>query len=114
MVAGGRGAERSMAMTGEVGSGFTSATAVTVFRSLILDGDEGLAGVIGREGWNGLAVGLRGGSSGFAGAGVVSESLISPSSLGVESTTGGGCGVGVVLVDCTGGLGGVVVDSLSP
>lgn len=89
MVAGGRGAGRSMAVVGEVGSGFTSANAVTNFTSLILDGDDGFAGVIGREGWNGLAVGLRGRSSGFSGtAGVVSESLISPSSLG--STTGGG------------------------
>ena len=79
-----------MEKMGEVGSAFTSAAAVTSFKSLILDGDEGLAGVIGREGWNGLAVGLRGGSSGLAGAGVVSESLISPSSLGVGSTTGGG------------------------
>ena len=79
-----------MATTGEVGSGFTSAAAVATFKPLILDGDEGLAGVIGREGWNVLAVGLRGGSSGFAGAGVVSESLISPSSLGIGSTTGGG------------------------
>ena len=89
-MAGRRDAERSMATTGEVGSGFTSAAAAATFKSLILDGDEGRAGVIGREGWNGLAAALRGGSSCFAGAGVVSESLISPSSLGVGSTTGGG------------------------
>ena len=91
MVAGRRDAETSMAVVGDVGSSFTSATAVTNFTSLILAGDGGFAGVIGREGWNGLAVGLRWGFSDFTGTpGVASESLISPSSLGVGSMTGGG------------------------
>jgi len=79
-----------MAVVGGVGSGFTSATPVTIFTALVVAGIRGFAGVMGREGWNGLAVGLRG-SSGFAGTvGVLSESLISPSSLEVRSTTGGG------------------------
>lgn len=87
VVAGRRDAEMSMAMIGEVGSGFTSPNEVTNFMSLIRDGDEGFAGVSEREGRNDLAAGLRGGFSGFAGiARVVSESLISPSSLGVAST----------------------------
>ena len=88
-MAGRLGAERSIAVVGDVGSGFTSPSADTTFISLVLSGDGGFAGVIRREGWNGLAVGLRGGSGSIAGAGgVVSESLISPSSLGVGSTTG--------------------------
>lgn len=89
-MADGKGAEISMATIGDVGSGFTSATPVGTFTSLIVVGVGGFAGVMGREGWNDLAVGLRGRSSGFAGTvGVVSESLISPSSLEAGSTTGG-------------------------
>ena len=58
---------------------------------LAIEGVGGFAGLIGREGWNGLAAGLRGGSSGFPDmAGVLSESLISPSSLEVDSTVGDG------------------------
>ena len=104
-----------MATIGDVSSVFTSPTSVGTFTSLVIVVVGGFAGVMGREGWNGLAVGLRGGSSGFAGAvGVVSESLISPSSLEVGSTIGEGWGVGVVLVGCAGGLRGMVVDSLLP
>ena len=112
---GGGGAEISMAMMGDVSSGFTTGTSVETFTSLAIVGVGGFAGVMGREGWNGLAVGLRGGSSCFAGTvGVGSESLISPSSLEVGSSMGEGWGVGVVLVGCAGGLRGAVVDSLLP
>ena len=91
VVMGRRGVEMSMEMTGEVGSGSIPPAEVTNFTSLILDGDEGFVGVIEWEGWKGLAAGLRGGFSGFAvTASVVSESLISPSSLGVASMEGGG------------------------
>jgi hypothetical protein len=80
-----------MATTGDVGSGFESVTPVTPFTPLVITGVGGFEGVRGREGWNGLAAGLRGESSGFADTvGVLSESLISPSSLGVESTADGG------------------------
>ena len=103
-----------MTMVGDVGSGFTSATPVTTFTSLDIAEVGGFVGM-GREGWNDLAIGLRGGSSGFAGkVGVLSESLISPSSLGVGSTTGGGWSVGGALTGCTGGLRVVVVGSLLP
>jgi len=91
VVAGGRGSETSTAMIGDVGSAFISAIPAMTFTPLVIAGIGGFAGVMGREGWNGLAVGLRGGSSGFAGkVGVLSESLISPSSLEVGSTTGSG------------------------
>ena len=83
--------EASLRTIGDVGSGFTSATLVRASTSLVITGVGGFAGVMEREGRNGLAVGLRGGSSGFAGTvGVDSESLISPSSLEVGSTADGG------------------------
>jgi len=89
MVVGSGGAETSIAMVGDVSSGFTPTASVATFTSLVIVGVGGFAGVMGREGWNGLAAGLRGGSSCFAGTvGVASESLISPSSLEVGSTTG--------------------------
>ena len=89
VVAGSGGTETSMAIIGDVSSGFTITTSVGIFTSLVIVGVGGFAGVMGRNGWNGLAAGLRGGSSCFAGTvGVVSESLISPSSLGVGSATG--------------------------
>lgn len=110
-----RGFETSIAMMGDVGSGFTPATPVTKFTSLVSEGVGGFAGVMGRDDRNDLAVGLRGKSSGFADmVGVLSESLISPSSLEEESTVDGGRGGDFVLVCCTGGLGGAVVGSLLP
>jgi len=76
-------------MIGDVGSSFTSAPSVTTLTSLVITGVGGFAGVMEREGWNDLAVGL-GGECLANTVGVLSESLISPSSLGVGSTTGGG------------------------
>lgn len=91
VVTGGLGAETSMAMVGDVGSDFTSTIPVTASTSLDVAGIGGFAIGMEREGWNDLAIGLRGESNDFAGTvGVDSESLISPSSLGVGSTTGDG------------------------
>jgi hypothetical protein len=101
--------ETSIVMIGDVGSGFTSATAAIDF---IPFAKTDVGRFPEREGLN---VGLGGRPSGLAGrVGVLSESLISPSSLGVGSTADEGCGEGVDLIGCTGGLKGVVVDSLSP
>ena len=85
------GPEMSMATTGDVGSGLTSANPVMTSTPLVIDGVGSFAGVIGREGWNDLAAGLREGPDGFPDTvGVLSESLISPSSLEVDSTVGDG------------------------
>ena len=101
--------EASIAMVGDVGSGFTAATDFIPFAKT----DAGrFPEAMEREGLN---VGLGGRPNGLAGrVGVLSESLISPSSLGAGSAADEGCGEGVDLIGCTGGLEGVVVNSLSP
>jgi hypothetical protein len=104
--------ETSIAMIGDVGSGFTSATATIDFIPFAKTDVWRFPEVMEREGLN---VGLGGRPSGLVGrVGVLSESLISPSSLEVGSTADEGCGEGVDLIGCAGGLEGVAVDSLSP
>lgn len=104
-----------MAIIGDVGSGFTPPIPVKALASLVITGVGGFAGVMGREGWNDLAVGLREGHSDFAAkVGVLSESLISPSSREVGSMADEGWGEGVDLVGCASGLGELVADSSLP